>query len=508
MSEPAPPANSGHTDKAAQVAAGSSVVLLGNLVNRALRFATSWTLANVLGQHTFGVYELARTWVTVLASFAPLGTDKGVVYFGAKQRHKDKPEQVLGTVISTFGVSVFGGLGLTAACASWLLMSPQTEERQALLWMLPAVFIWSILLAAVGTLRAFKDMKAQSLAYLVVLPMGMFAAALVPALSSWGLKGALIGFSVANLASLGVAIPLVWRRLRKVRAAADKPEFNLLALLKYSLPESFSAVLFRINQWADTLMVGALAGTADVGLYRTAVTLAMIGEVPAVAVNTMFQPVIAEIADTKRSGADQPAELEAVVRIVTRWMVILAAPVYLGIYVGMEAVLSLWKPEYASSADALSILLWGQAVYVLAVPATALIPMTGRARLNLLNAGAAALLNIGLNAWLIPEYGIAGAASATGISLAAWSIWRLAQVWYIFKIQAFTGRSLALIAVFVVLTLGGRLGTQDLALSWQILATAGAVGLFLVCAAAFGRTPDDAVVLDKVTAKIKAKLGR
>lgn len=510
MPQPPPeaPKSSAHTDKAAQVAAGSSVVLAGNLVNRALRFATSWTLANVLGQHAFGVYELARTWVTVLASFAPLGTDKGVVFFGAKQRQQDKPEAVLGTVISTFAVSIFGGLGLTAACAGWLLMGPQTEERQALLWMLPAVFIWSVLLAAVGTLRAFKDMKAQSLAYLVVLPMGMFLAALVPAISPWGLKGALVGFSVANLASLAVAIPLVWRRLRKVRAQAKGPVFDLAALLKYSLPESFSAILFRINQWADTLMVGQLAGTADVGLYRTAVTLAMIGEVPAVAVNTMFQPVIAELADPEAPGDAQPAQLKAVVRIVTRWMVILAAPVYLGIYVGMEAVLSLWKPEYASSADALSILLWGQAAYVLAVPATALIPMTGRARLNLANAGAAAVLNIALNAWLIPEHGIAGAASATGISLAAWSLWRLAQVWYIFKIQAFTGRSLALIAVFVVLTLGGRLSTQDLSLAWQMLATAGSVALFLGCAAAFGRTPDDAVVLDKVTSKIKAKLGR
>jgi hypothetical protein len=84
----------------------------------------------------------------------------------------------------------------------------------------------------------------------------------------------------------------------------------------------------------------------------------------------------------------------------------------------------------------------------------------------------------------------------------------LVQIWFIFKIQAFTGRSLGLIAVFVILTLVGRLGTQDLSLSWQILATACAVGLFLACAAAFGRTPDDAVVLDKVTAKIKAKLGR
>ncbi|MED5373671.1 MAG: oligosaccharide flippase family protein [Myxococcota bacterium] len=505
MSQPpaAPPPSPGAaTDQAAQVAAGSSVVLAGNLLNRALRFGTSWLLANVLGQYSFGLYELARTVVTVLASFAPLGTDKGVVFFGARQRARGQQGALLGTILSAFGIAVIGGLGLSGATALYLLRMPTTPERETLFWMLPAVAIWSVLLAAVGTLRAYKDMKGQSLAYLVVLPLGMFAAALIPAVTPWGLKGAVLGFCGANLASLAVAVPLVWRKVKPLRLAG-KPEWALNPLLRYSLPESFSAVLFRVNQWADTLMVGALAGTQDVGLYRTAVTLAMIGEVPAVAVNTMFQPVIAELAD-----ADKPEQLRDVVRIVTRWMVILAAPVYLGIYVGMEAVLSLWKPEYASSADALSILLWGQAAYVLAVPATALIPMTGKARLNLINAGAAALLNVALNFWLIPQYGIQGAATATGISLAAWSAWRLVQVWWLFKIQPFTLRSVALILLFAALNLGGRLGTQDLGLGPQIGATLGAMAVFLVAAALFGRTPDDKVVLDKVTAKIRRKLGR
>ncbi len=499
---------------AAEVASGGSVVLAGNLLNRALRFITNWMLANALGPVGYGVYEGARNFVTILASFAPGGTDKGVVYFGARQA--DQPEALRGSILGTFIVASIGGPLLTVLPALLVLAALDGQPwalwtlepigalepgvPQALLLMLPAVAIWSVLLAAVGTMRALKDMKGQTLAYLIVLPVGMVIAAALP-LMGFDLQAVIFGFVLANLAALVVALPLVWRRVRPLIRGV-KARFEWGALLAYSLPESFSSMLFRINQWADTLMVLALAGTAETGLYRTAVTLAMIGEVPAVAVNTMFQPVVSQMV-----AAGDPEQLKRVVRIVTRWMVILAAPVYLGVYVGIEVLLSLWKPEYASSGEALTILLWGQAVYVLTVPVNALIPMSGRARLNLVNAGAAAALNIGLNLVMIPLWGIRGAATATGISLAAWSIWRVAQVWWLLGQQAFTPRALGLIAVFVALALSARLGTEDLSLLVQAAATLGSILAFLACAWGFGRSPDDALVLDKVTARFRSKLG-
>ena len=491
-----PPASDGASEKAAQVAAGSSIVLVGNLLNRGLRFVTSWALANLLpSAAVYGLYEAARTLVTILASFAPLGTDKGVVYFGARQRAAGDEGALRGTIQTTFIVAAIGGpmVALLGGAAAWGL-----GWEPVFLWMMPAVAVWSVLLAAVGTLRGLKDMRGQSLAYLVVLPLGMFASALLP-LAGFGVEAVAGGFVAANVLALLVALPLVWRQVRHLKAPVVR---SVGPLLRYSIPESFSSTLFRVNQWADTLMVWLIAGTADVGLYRAAVTLAMIGEVPAVAVNTMFQPVVAEMVQE-----NNPEQLRRVVRIVTRWMVMLAAPIYLGIYVGIEVVLSAWKPEYASSADALAILLWGQAAYVLAVPVTALIPMSGRARLNLLNAGGAAGLNVALNAVMIPLWGIEGAATATGITLALWSAWRMVQVHMLMGVQAFGLRAIGLTVLFVALGLGAREATADAELMVQAAATGVSVLVFLVAAFAFGRTPGDAVVLDRVTAKLKRKLG-
>lgn len=505
------------TEKAAEVAAGSGLVFAGNLLNRGLRFLTNWVLSNALGPVGYGVYEGAKNFVTILASFAPLGTDKGVVYFGARQREAGDLGALRGTVLMTWIAALVGGPVIAALAAGlvwaalggadWAIaiLEPigALEEGlpQVLLLMLPAVAVWSVLLAAVGTLRGLKDMRSQTLAYLVVLPIGMLGAASL-ALAGFGVEAVALGFVAANALALLVAIPLVQRRLKPLIADVQA-KWSWSTMMAYSLPESFSSMLFRVNQWADTLMVLALAGTAETGLYRIAVTLAMIGEIPAVAVNTMFQPVLAEMVQ-----AGDPKQLRRVLRIVTRWMVILAAPVYLGVYVGIDVLLSAWNDEYAASGGALTILLWGQAAYVLTVPVNALIPMSGRARLNLGNATAAAALNIGLNAWLIPTHGIEGAATATGISLAAWSLWRLLQVRVFLGQQGFGARALVLVAVFGGLAIAGRELSAGYGLLLQAGATALSIALFLLVAWTWGRTPEDAEVLDRVTARLKKRFGR
>ena len=53
---------------------------------------------------------------------------------------------------------------------------------------------------------------------------------------------------------------------------------------------------------------------------------------------------------------------------------------------------------------------------------------SGYAMLNLANGVVAAIVNMGLNYYLIPKYGNLGAAMATSVTLIVWSMWRLIEV--------------------------------------------------------------------------------
>ena len=59
--------------------------------------------------------------------------------------------------------------------------------------------------------------------------------------------------------------------------------------------------------------------------------------------------------------------------------------------------------------------------------------MSGYAMLNLANGVVVAIVNMGLNYWLIPKYGNIGAAMAASITLIVWSMWRLVEVKWLLK---------------------------------------------------------------------------
>lgn len=465
----------------------------------------NWYLSGALGSAVYGLYELSRTVVTILASLAPLGADKGVVLFGARYAASGERERLKGAARMTLWLSVGGGLAFTALGALGTALVPDPALREALWWCLPAVVLWSALLGAVSWLRAMKDMRGQSVAYLIVLPGLMLAGSVAAVRLGLGLIGVQVGFVLANAVALLMAWRACRRTLRPALSAGVQTRWAWREYLSFSLPESLSSMLFRLNQWTDTLMLGALASTADVGLYRVAVSLAMVGELPAVAVNTMFQPVLAELAYT----AD-PARVQRVVQVVTRWLIVLAVPVYLPIVAARELVLSVYADEYQASAAALGTLMLGQAVYVICTPAAALIPMSGRARMNLINAVAAAGLNVGLNALFIPRWGLWGAALATAIALVAWSVLRIAEVIWLLGTQPFSGRTAALLGVAGALTAGARAACAGpLAHSplGQAMAAIGAALAFLGLALAL-REPEDQELLGRVRRRLAAKLGR
>ena len=107
-----------------------------------------------------------------------------------------------------------------------------------------------------------------------------------------GVKGALFGFVLGHLLVAIVCLPVLYRRFGAL--LADKKiqaRMEVRTLLAFSIPESFARVVFRLNLWTDLLMLTWLATTADVGLYRVAVSLSVLR-------NTVLTPALFERLNT------------------------------------------------------------------------------------------------------------------------------------------------------------------------------------------------------------------
>ena len=234
-------------------------------------------------------------------------------------------------------------------------------------------------------------------------------------------------------------------------------------------------MVFRLNIWMDILMLGALAPDKEIGLYKIAASLALLGGLPISALTAIFNPFIAQL-----TGNGELKRLNALLKTSTRWLCALAFPILIALALAPDLALMLFKPEYQASQNPLLILVAGQVTWIACALAMRLIPMSGHTTLNLINGIIALLLNLGLNYWLIPIHGGVGAAMATAITLSAWSLWRLIEVWWLLKCFPFSKSMLGILFIGTVVTILAKIGLHDTGIAIRTISAMGLIFIFIL----------------------------
>ena len=490
---------------AAKIAGGSAIVLVGGIGERAIRLVTTWFLSGALGTTGFGIYTFATTVASILAAISPVGTNTGITMFGARYLGQKEQGKLKGALKGAFAVSLVTGplfaLGLYLAVQQGWLFSDRQAEALALKIGAGAVLFATPLAVAVGALIAAKDMRGQALGFQIAVPGFTLIGCLVAVAMGAGFTGAMMAFAIAHGLALVIVCTRAWKLFGPLLTdKAIAAQHSLREMLAYSLPASFAHLLYRSNLWIDILMLTWLTSASQVGVYKVAVAMAMLGALPVMASTTMFGPVVAELV-----YAGQTDKLNGLLKIVTRWLIIIAAPLYLVVLLLPDLILSAFDPAYATGVEALSILMVGQVIYLACAPAGTTLVMAGYSLLNMANGIIAVTVNLTLNSILIPKYGIIGAATASSISISLWPLMRLFEVRWLLGCWPFTIRT-GLIGGSAII---GGLLVHDWTAQMDLLARCGATGALIVVWGGIvwfaGRTQEDQVVFDVVRAKV-AKL--
>jgi O-antigen/teichoic acid export membrane protein len=176
----------------------------------------------------------------------------------------------------------------------------------------------------------------------------------------------------------------------------------------------------------DAVLLGWLAGPREAGLF---------GVASRVAVAVLFVMNAAQLAGGPRLAAavalGDAAGLGAVVRTMNRLALLAAVPVALLVALPAGWLLGLFGPDFTAATDVLRILVVAQLLNVLTGPTGTILRMGGRERDLAVLVTAGLGLHVLLAAWLIPAYGLAGAACAGLIAHTAWNVaaaWRVRRV--------------------------------------------------------------------------------
>ncbi|ADE14475.1 polysaccharide biosynthesis protein [Nitrosococcus halophilus Nc 4] len=400
---------------------GSIAIKVGHTL---LMLATTVVLARVLGAEGFGIYAYAYALVQILGIPAQMGLPILVVREVAAYQANAQWGLLKGILRRAFqAVGVIAiVLALAGGSVAWVFSERFSQEYLT-------TFAWALLLLpliALGNLRgaALRGLRKVIQGQLpehVLRPGGFLLflgvvwllfpqRQLTPA-------DAMLMHTVATGMAFGVGGWLLVRSL-PWQSKEAAPAYDTRHWLSSALPLSLIAGMQIINSQTDIIMLGLFRDAEEVGVYRVAVQSATLVAFGLQAINMVIAPHFSRLY-----AAGDMVRLQRVVTASARAILFTALPVVVVLIVFGEPVLRLvFGVEFVSGYAPLAILASGQLVNAAMGSVGFLLNMTGYERNVARGLMIAAVTNIVLNLFLIPLWGMEGAAVATGVTLVLWNI--------------------------------------------------------------------------------------
>ncbi len=400
-----------------EIARGAGIVFLGTMAGNALRYVFQVLAARGLGAERFGLFVLGLTVFTLFETAALIGLPQGVLRFAALHHGANEPGRVKGAIRTSLRLAAASGAawGLALAALAPLLAAILGRRRG----LVPVLIVFASLLpfsaattVLLAGLQALRAIRAKIVAGEIVEPSARAAGAAAALVSGWGRSGVLGAYAAGTLLSFGAA----WRSLRRAfppiaGPSAVDPELRR-TILSYSWPFVFVQIVNFLVLNMDTIVLGLVKTPADVGVYGAAQKTALLCSVVLLSFNALLAPVVADFYHRRKLS-----DVEHVYQIVSQWSLTFTLPAGLLVIGLARPVLGLFGPSFPAGAPALRIAAFGWIVHSILGSSSTILAMSGRSRLNLVNAAVILPFNIGLAIVLIRGWGLAGAALATSLSL-------------------------------------------------------------------------------------------
>jgi O-antigen/teichoic acid export membrane protein len=311
-----------------------------------------------------------------------------------------------------------------------------------LAWTLPFWAVSAILLAAT---RALRVMHYEVITKATVEPSVILTLALGFYMLGGGLSSLWVAVLVSAMVGSGTATYMFSRKFslaRLWRGLWISP--GRWSLYRFAMQIGLVDLVSELLKRIDTFLIGRYLPVDMLGIYGIAQEWASTIKKIRQAFNPIFVPVIAA-AHQKHDRAGMLHQY----RSVTRWILILDACMLGAIILAGKALMHLFGTEFGLGAPVAMMLTLALSIQgVLGV--SELFLLIDKPWINLVNAIGALLISIGLNLWLIPKYGMLGAALAVLSLQVMLNLTQLIEVAVLYHLQPLTRYHANAVMAFLV----------------------------------------------------------
>lgn len=485
---------------------GSSAVFGGSIVGKVVGFVLQLVLTRGLGPALFGMYSYGLTVLRLARELGTLGLQNGIVRFAAPHHEANEPAKVKGTFLAAGALGLGAGAVLSVAL---FLMAPWLAEG---LFQNPdytGVFrifacglpFYAITYLASRMARALGRMQVDVLlssilqpAIFLVLVSGLF-------LLELGITAALYAFLTSTILAAGASFYAIYKLFPPLLSALS-PEYDVRALLRFSLPIVGVSLASIGLTYADRLMLGIFRTEDAVGIYQAAAQTSVQLRFILFAITATFSPIISDLYHSEKR--EDLAQLYA---DTVRWILLGTLPLAIVLVTFAPEIMSIYGAGFREGAVVLRLLSLAYLVVVASGSVGHMLQMSDHQDFVLGVNTFMALLNVGLNWVLIQWYGVMGAALATGVTQALGNVLQLGGLYQYTSIQPFR-RALwkpVTAAVLTSLVVGGLYVALPSPARWLIGIPAVPL-LYGGLVFAFGLTPRDRALAEDLWTRIRTRL--
>jgi len=408
---------------------GSSIGFFGMVISQTIVYLLRLFLARALTPSEYGLLFLGLSFINITMSLSSLalfaGIERYVPYYMAKNERERAKGVVWSSIKMVFPFSIF----------LFVLIFIYADEIGFIFFGEPSlgsvlrIFSFSIPLYAMFKIfetvyLAFKKIKYDLISWHFGRSFVTLFFVVAFSILGFGLLGVttgyVLGYAFATFSSLIL--------MQKIFPISRSKEGMYKKLLVFSLPVLLYGILADITTRIDTLLLGALKTSNEVGIYQTSIpTAQFLWSIPGT-LGLIFVPVMTELYAKRKMD-----EMKGVYKTIAKWGFYVNFPIFLLFFMYPNAVINtLFGNEYLVAGNSLRILSFGYMIYFIGLLSTLMLNVLEKTKYHILNSGLSLLLAFTLNYILIPAYGIDGAAIATAVALTFYTILATSEV-YIFS---------------------------------------------------------------------------
>ncbi|MFZ5365340.1 MAG: flippase [Patescibacteria group bacterium] len=387
------------------IAKNTTFLTVAYVIQKIISFFYFIFITRMIGVDDVGKYTFALGFTTLSAVFIDWGLSQILIRECAK--YKEKTQKYLAATLAfRLASSVFVYLAVIVAINVFVRLAGYDPITIQLVYLSGIVMILdSFTLGFWGVFRGHQNLKYESIGVvgnqIIVIAVGTASLLL-----GWPLHFLIVAFIAGSLFNLIFSAALAKNKLKlALNFSWDKQLIKFL--LKLAFPFALLAIFGRMYGYIDQILLYFLSGEKSLAFYSAGYKMIFALQfIPSAFAAAIF-PAMSHYFVRSRD------QLKVIFDKSMAYLTILAVPMMFGLAsLAREIIITAYKSEYEPSILGLQILSVGLIFVFLNFPLGSLLNATDRQILNTKLVGVTMLINLILNAILIPWLSFIGAGIA------------------------------------------------------------------------------------------------